>query len=101
LLGAMRQLRLDRSCEIGYIALQHRRNAERNFLEVKAGEIPMATKIGSQVARAKPRHRSLLSRIFEALHESRMIQARREIARHRHLFPDDARSSDDVPYFGS
>jgi hypothetical protein len=59
-------------------------------------------KTGSQVARAKPRRRSLLSRIFEALHESRMIQARREIARHRHLFPNDAqRSSDDVPYFGS
>jgi hypothetical protein len=62
----------------------------------------MAANIGSQVARAKPRRRSLLSRIFEALHDSRMIQAQREIARHRHLFPDDAaRSSDDVPYFGS
>ena len=61
----------------------------------------MAT-TASQVARAKPRRRSLLSRIFEALHESRMRQAQREIARHRHLFHDDAnRSSDDVPYFGN
>jgi len=60
------------------------------------------TKVGSQVARAKPRRRSLLSRLIEALHDSRMRQAQREIARHRHLFRDDtARASDDVPYFGS
>jgi hypothetical protein len=60
------------------------------------------TKIGSQVARAKPRRRTLLSRIVEALHDSRMRQAQREIARHRHLFSGDSkRASDDVPYFGS
>jgi hypothetical protein len=53
-----------------------------------------STRAGSQVARSK--RRSLLSRIVEALQESRMRQAQREIARHHHLFHDAAaRSSDD------
>jgi hypothetical protein len=56
---------------------------------------------GSQVARAKRGRRSLWSRIIMALHESRMRQAEREIARHRHLFHDNASSSNDLPYFGS
>jgi hypothetical protein len=56
---------------------------------------------GSQVARAKRRRRSLLSQIVTALHESRMRQAQREIARHRHLSHDNANSSDDLPYCGS
>ena len=55
-----------------------------------------STRAGSQVARSKRRSGSLLSRIVEALQESRMRQAQREIARHRHLFHDvAARSSDD------
>jgi hypothetical protein len=51
-----------------------------------------STRAGSQVART--RRRSLLSRIVEALHESRMRQAQREIARHRHLFRDTTSSDD-------
>jgi hypothetical protein len=49
-----------------------------------------STRARSQVARGK---RNLLSRIVEALHESRMRQAQREIARHRHLFHDESVTS--------
>ena len=56
---------------------------------------------GGQVARAKRRHRGLLSRIVMALHEARMRQVEREIARHRHLFHDHASSLDDLQRFGS
>ena len=62
----------------------------------------MATsgRAGSQVARAKSRGGNLLSRIFVALSEARMRQAQRELARHRHLFPDEtARAADDERYF--
>ena len=52
----------------------------------------------SQVARSRPR-KGVLSRIFAALHESRMRQAQREIARHRHLFGDKP-FSDDISHFG-
>jgi hypothetical protein len=52
----------------------------------------VSTRAGSQVARAKGR--SLLLRFVEALHESRMRQAQREIARHRHLFRDATPSDD-------
>jgi hypothetical protein len=55
---------------------------------------------GSQVARARPRGRNLLSRIFVALSEARMRQAQREIARHRHLFADEATGRlDEERYF--
>jgi hypothetical protein len=33
--------------------------------------------------------RSLLARFFDAIAEARMRQAMREIARHRHLVPED------------
>jgi hypothetical protein len=48
----------------------------------------------SQVARAKSR-RGIWSRLFDALHESRMRQAQREIAFYHHLYSDHASSSDD------
>jgi hypothetical protein len=63
----------------------------------------MATSLttASRVARSKPHGRSLLQRIVVALHESRMRQAQREIARHRHLLGDQGvQVPDDLSHFG-
>jgi hypothetical protein len=49
----------------------------------------------SQVARSKAR-RGIWSRLFDALHESRMRQAQREIAFYRDLYSDHTRNSDEA-----
>jgi hypothetical protein len=49
----------------------------------------------SQVARTRAR-RGIWSRLFDALHESRLRQAQREIAFYRNLYSDHAPNSDDT-----
>ena len=62
----------------------------------------------SAVAR-RSRRASWLARVFAAVQASRMRSARAEIARHRHLLPDefelagnqlDARSEHQLPFIG-
>ena len=61
----------------------------------------------SPSAVARRSRRGWLSRVFAAVHDSRMRSARAEIARHRHLLPADleragdaldARSEDQLPF---
>ena len=61
----------------------------------------------SPSAVARRSRRSWFARFIAALHDSRMRSARAEIARHRHLLPDEfelvgnrltARSEDQLPF---
>jgi hypothetical protein len=49
--------------------------------------VDFASMPGAAAANAKSRIAHACARFIHALHESRRIQAEREIARHRHLIP--------------
>lgn len=56
-----------------------------------------ATKAAERAQAAAPR-KSIFARFYDALMESRLQQARREIARHAHLLPHGR--DDEMPFGG-